>query len=406
MPTYKPGDHQIVAIVLKMIDRGMPVDVGLWNDTIEETERNAARLEQEALELAPEHPRGLGWKLHANYSPHTKPENRRDGKLALELKGYEARDMKVPTLTELAAQTGDEFVTRLMIYRQERNALNRLQKWPANHIHSGRIHARLNPYGTETGRITTAEPNLQGLDRKRPEWRKCIRAPEGKKILKADLNQIELRILAKVSGDEALKSIYTEGRDLHALTAERAVGHPVAKDSPERSIAKTVNFALAYGGTAWTIRDRLLKEGVIKPLEEIEQFVRGFFEAFPGVESWQERFGERDPDEEDAFVTHSLLGRRRIVGVVKSGYWKGYPKREERLNGPIQATGSDILKMILKRLSKEEEHHPHARLLLSAHDEVVLEVDEGYEDDAVSWVKGVMREAVEEVLGSELGGPG
>ena len=145
---------------------------------------------------------------------------------------------------------------------------------------------------------------------------------------------------------------------------------------------------------------------MIKPLEEIEQFVRGFFETFPGVESWQERFGERDPDEEGAFITYSLLGRRRVVGVVRSGYWKGYPNREERLNGPIQSTGSDILKMILKRLSKEEQDHPYALLLLPAHDEVVLEVDEGYEYDAVSWVKSVMREAVEEVLGPKLGGPG
>lgn len=403
---YRSLELSVKSIVLKMIDRGMPVDVGLWNDTIEQTRRNAERLEQEALELAPDHPRGLEWKLHANYSPHTKPENRRDGRLAFELKGYVVKDMKVPTLTELAAETGDEFVTKLLIYRQERNTLNRLQKWPANHIHRGRVHARLNPYGTETGRITTTEPNLQGLDRKRPEWRMAIRASEGKKLLTADLNQIELRILANVSGDEALKAIYTDGRDLHMTTAEQAVGHPVAKDSPERGMAKTVNFALAYGGTARTIRQRLLKEGVIKPIEEIEQFVRGFFETFPGVESWQEKFGDRDPDQEDAFVTYSLLGRRRVVGVARGGYWKGYPNREERLNGPIQSTGSDILKMILKRLSREEQEHPHARLLLPAHDEVVFEVDEGYEDDAASWVKGVMQGAVEEVLGPELGGTG
>jgi DNA polymerase-1 len=171
-------------------------------------------------------------------------------------------------------------------------------------------------------------------------------------------------------------------------------------------MAKTVNFTLAYGGTAETIRQRLLKDGVIKPLEEIEQFVRGYFETFPGVESWQEQFGERDPDEEDAFVTYSLLGRRRVVGTVRGGYWKGYPKREERLNGPIQSTGSDIQKMILKRLCAEEQDHFHTHLLLSVHDELVLEVDEGYEDDAVSWVQGVMQEAVEEVLGPELGGPG
>ena len=281
----------------------------------------------------------------------------------------------------------DRFVRTLMAFRSLRGILSRQKRFLCGAVREGRVHAKLSSYGTETGRITTSAPNLQGLDNKRPVWRPCIKDPkEERSILSADLDQIELRILARVSGDEELLSVYRDGKeDLHTQTAKDATGlEKVEKKSPERTMAKRVNFGIAYGASPYAIHRRLVEEGFEVTEEDIEAFFDVFFERFPRVAAWQEEQGY-----EDDFDTVSLLGRHRTVSPVLCGRRQGWPNREERLNATIQATGADILKKMLARLDAEEP--PYARLLLPVHDEVVLEVAKGHEEEVSGRVAGVRR---------------
>jgi DNA polymerase I len=262
-----------------------------------------------------------------------------------------------------------------------------------------RVHARISTYGAETGRVTTKDPNLQGLDRD-GGWRSCIADPSeegGCSILSADLDQIELRILARVTGDPDMIAIYRDGsEDLHSTTVRVAMGiEKVEKKSRERTIAKRINFGRAYGSSAYGMFKTLTGEGYDISLEEVEDFFDAFDSRFPDAAEWQESYGY-----DYSFVTESLQGRKRLVSPVLYGERTGLPNREERLNGPIQSTGADILKLILIRLSDTEPHY--ARLLVPVHDEVIVEADPGHDEEASAWVTETMTAVVRDVLGDNL----
>jgi DNA polymerase I-like protein with 3'-5' exonuclease and polymerase domains len=408
LETYQKTEMPIGQVLPRLMARGIPIDLAAWSGGIEGLEREAQKLYKGALELAPPHPR-KGERVKPNskkdlstwdwnfgsYNPNTKQENRQDALLCLELYGLgdyfdNARDATLEAYLDHYGE--DPLVQSILAYRQTKNLVSRMRNFVKDATHEGRIYTQLHSYGTETGRITTTDTNLNGLD-KQGEWRNYLRDHKGKsRILRADLDQIELRILACVvadaTGDDSLLRVYRDPlpdgtfEDLHTATARIATGRDdLSKDSPERKKAKATNFSIAYGA---------------RKNEDNAAFFEAFFERFPGVEEWQRDYGSRDD-----FWTESIRGRKRFVDPYLGGYKAGFPNREQRLNGPIQTTGADILKTTILKLWATEP--PFARALFPAHDEVVIELlDPDKEEKAISWVTGEMTEAVVEVLGEDL----
>jgi DNA polymerase-1 len=241
--------------------------------------------------------------------------------------------------------------------------------------------------------------------RKHPEFRACIRADEGWKIVKADFAQQELRILAYFSGDEKLKNVFFNGEDPHLETGSKIAGRPIIKDDPVREVAKRANFGFAYGGGVERYRETVLEDtGNVLPKEEAKRDQAAFREAWPGVYAWQKRFGARHGSEPDAWVTRSVRGRRRYVSRSRDRYGRFRPKYTDRLNGPIQSTGADILYSTLCRLDTEQRAGIFAdvEILISSHDEIVLHAPESSAQEVAEWLKDHMRAAMAELIGEEL----
>src|SRR5215217_1484744 len=198
----------------------------------------------------------------------------------------------------------------------------------------GRIHAGWRQIGTETGRMSCSKPALQQLP---PEVKRYVRAPEGRMLVKADYSQIELRVAAKISGEERMLEAYQNGEDLHLRTAERLAHAGVG--TVDRKLAKAVNFGLLYGQGAQGLKDYARREYEINiTLEEAALYKKRFFETYPGLAAWHER--ERQRMKHGETQTRTLTGRRRTK-VTNFTEW---------VNAPVQGTGADGLKLALALL--------------------------------------------------------
>jgi DNA polymerase-1 len=256
---------------------------------------------------------------------------------------------------------------------------------------TGRVHTHYVQTGTATGRLSSKDPNLQNIPVREEEGRRIRRAfvPEpGSVFVSADYAQVELAILAFLSGDPILLGAFKAGKDVHRETAALIFG--VAEDAvtPEmRRVGKTINFGVIYGQTAFGL-SQSLKIG----RAEADRFIRTYFERFAGVDRWLKdtirSAGEKG-------YVETLSGRRRTVPTIRSS------NRTERaaaervaVNSPIQGTAADLIKIAMVRLARRlhEERLP-ARLLLSVHDEIVLEAEEGAADRVAAAAKETMEGA-------------
>jgi len=238
---------------------------------------------------------------------------------------------------------------------------------------TGRVHTSYNQTGSVTGRLASSDPNLQNIPT-RTELGRRVRqgfiAGPGKVLLSVDYSQIELRIVAHMSGDEAMLAAFHAGQDIHTATAAAILGKKlgdVTRD--ERRHAKAINFGLIYGMSAFG-----LTRTTDLTLGEAEQFVKAYFQQFPGVKAYLD--GIRKLAAQQGFV-ETLLGRRRYFPALRNPLNIAMRNREEReaINAPIQGTAADIMKIAMIRLPpvllKEKLN---AALLLQVHDELVLEV--------------------------------
>ena len=236
---------------------------------------------------------------------------------------------------------------------------------------TGRIHTTFNQASTATGRLSSTNPNLQNIpirsDEGRP-IRSCFVAPRGHRLLSADYNQIELRILAQIAGEDALREIFARGEDIHTATAAEVLGADPEKVSPaERSKAKMVNYGIAYGLSAYGLADRLNIEQ-----EEAGAYIDRYFERFPKVRIYIEETvaGAR----EDGYVS-TLLGRRRPIPELRSGRPQVRSQGERlAVNMPIQGTSADIIKIAMVRAHDAlKGSELVTRLVLQIHDELLFE---------------------------------
>ncbi len=243
---------------------------------------------------------------------------------------------------------------------------------------TGRVHTSYNQTGTSTGRISSSNPNLQNIPIRTEigrEVRKAFVAPDGMKLLACDYSQVELRILAHVSGDKTLLEAFAAGLDIHAATAAAVYGIPLDQVTKEqRSFAKRVNFGLIYGMGAY----RLARDSDLT-LAEAREFIRTYFERLPGVEAYL----EGSKQQARLGPVRTLFGRRREFPVLRTANQRSNKQdiqAAERvaINMPIQGTAADIMKRAMIDVYHELNRRKlDAHVILQVHDELVLEVPEG-----------------------------
>jgi DNA polymerase-1 len=238
----------------------------------------------------------------------------------------------------------------------------------------GRLHTTFNQTVAATGRLSTSDPNLQSIPVRTDlgrEIRSAFIAEEGHRLLSADYSQIELRILAHVSGEPKLREAFERGEDIHTATAAEVLGvEPARLTSAQRSIAKMINFGIVYGISAFG-----LSENLEIPREEAQRYIDAYLARFPRVQDFIGRTIEEA--KRDGYVT-SLLGRRRPVPEIRASnrQTRGFGERVA-VNFVMQGSNADIIKVAMIRIARRlQEEGRGARLVLQVHDELLLEVPE------------------------------
>ena len=255
----------------------------------------------------------------------------------------------------------------------------------------GRIHTSFQNTVTATGRLSSTEPNLQNIPVRTPlgaEMRKMFVAPAGRVLVDADYSQIELRLLAHMSGDSAMIGGFNSGVDIHTVTASQVFGLPQDQVPPElRRAAKAVNFGIVYGISAYS-----LSEDIHVSVPQAKEYMEKYFEHYSGVRSYMTQVVEQG--REDGYVS-TLYGRRRWLPELKSSNFNTRSFGERvALNMPIQGTAADVIKLAMVRVdSRLRSEGLEARLVLQVHDELIVECPEGEADQ----VKAMLQEEMEGV---------
>ncbi|MBP3533849.1 MAG: DNA polymerase I, partial [Alistipes sp.] len=238
---------------------------------------------------------------------------------------------------------------------------------------TGHIHTSYNQAVTATGRLSSANPNLQNIPVReqigRPIREAFIPSDDGHLLLSADYSQVELRIMAHLSGDESLREAFMHGEDIHAATAAKIFGKPIDEvTSEERRRAKTANFGIIYGISAFGLSQRL-----DIPRGEAKALIDGYFASYPKVKEYMERVTEQA--RRDGYVT-TLFGRRRYLNDINSRNVnaRGLAERNA-INAPIQGGAADIMKIAMIEVARRfREEGIGSRIILQVHDEIVVDM--------------------------------
>jgi len=340
------------------------------------------------------------------------PDKNEDIMAFLKRRGYPVSSTKAEVMRGLAA-AGCAFAEALLRYRHVSHSLAFLNHWLERvDERDGRIHPQYFQIASSTGRISSKNPNAQAIPRTgedAPAIRRLLSPAAGKSYVKADFSAIELRIMARLSGDKAMLEALQKGIDLHRLTASRIGGLPIEQvTDSERKSAKIMNFLLIYGGSAKALQWRILSDyGRFIPLAEAEEAKEKFLQCYEGVREWQERqLSEisftvvhhfhncvRGFFELPVTATSTILGRRRIwprfgTGITASKF--------QMYNTPCQGTGADLIKLVMAEVY-DKISCQEARIIGSIHDEILLEVPEERAEEYAVKLKEIM-----ERIGSEL----
>ena len=256
----------------------------------------------------------------------------------------------------------------------------------------GRMHTTFKQTETRTGRISSAEPNIQNIPVRTEigrNFRKFFTAGEGKLLADADYSQIELRVLASLADDKVMIETFRENRDIHTETAASVFGQPIEwVDADMRRKAKAVNFGIVYGIGAFS-----LAKDIGTSVKEAKEYIDGYLKHFSGVRDYMAKVTESA--ERDGYAV-TMFGRRRFIPEILAANKtvKALGKRIA-MNTPIQGTAADIIKIamikVYRRLKKEL---PEARLILQVHDELIVEAPEAAAEKAAAILSEEMQNAV------------
>jgi DNA polymerase-1 len=251
---------------------------------------------------------------------------------------------------------------------------------------TGRVHTSYHQAVAQTGRLSSTDPNLQNIPIRTPEGRRIRQAfiaPPDHVLLAADYSQIELRIMAHLSGDASLIAAFEADRDVHQATAAEVFGVPLSEVSTDqRRSAKAINFGLIYGMSAFGLARQL---GIGR--NEAQQYVDLYFERYPGVKAYMDR--TREGARETGYV-ETVFGRRLYLPEIRSRNraLQQYAERSA-INAPMQGTAADLIKLAMIAVDRwcEEEGQDDARLIMQVHDEMVLEARQGAADRVAAAVR-------------------
>src|SRR5690242_10372030 len=377
-PLYRDVEMPLTGVLSRMQEAGVRIDTYRMGEITARLADRVEELESRAYELAGEEfvlgsPQQLGRILFEKLelTPGRKGKT-----------GY-STDTKV--LRTIRAE--HEIVGVIEEWRELSKLLNTyLVPLPSLIGDDGRLHTTFNQTVAATGRLTTTSPNLQSIPIRTElgrEIRSAFVAEAGHKLISADYSQVELRILAHVSGEPKLREAFERGEDIHTATAAEVLGVEPAKLTPaERSIAKMINFGIVYGISAFG-----LSENLEIPREQAQEYIDAYLARFPLVQDFISRTIEQA--ERDGYVT-SLLGRRRPVPEirVRNRATRGFGERVA-VNFVMQGSNADIIKVAMVAIERRlREEGRSARLVLQVHDELLLEAS----DAETSVVKELVRD--------------
>lgn len=256
----------------------------------------------------------------------------------------------------------------------------------------GRVHSTFKQTETRTGRISSAEPNIQNIPVRTPlgrEMRRFFTAKDGYLLVDADYSQIELRVLAHISGDEIMKKAFLEGVDIHTVTASQVFNQPIEWVTPDlRSKAKAVNFGIVYGIGAFS-----LSKDIGVSMVKASEYIRAYLAKYSGIAHYMEQTVAKA--KHDGYV-ETMFGRRRYIKelAAKNKNLQSFGERVAK-NTPIQGTAADIIKIAMIRVyNRLLESKLDAKLILQVHDELIVEAKEDCADKVAALLKEEMENAV------------
>ena len=302
---------------------------------------------------------------------------------------------KLSTSVENLKDIADEhpIVNKILEYRKYFKLVSTYVEGLKAHIHSdGKIHAKFNQALTTTGRLSSSEPNLQNIsvrDEEGKQIRKAFYYPEDDiEILSLDYSQIELRVLASLSGCKALQEIFLSGEDIHAATAKKVFKLQGEPTSLERRKAKTVNFGIVYGISDWGLAEQL----EISP-KEAKSIITSFYQTFPEISTFFQKI--IDDATKNGYVT-TLLGRRRYLREIHdSNYQVREFAKRAAMNAPIQGTAADLIKLAMISTAKAlRDGGFKSKIVLQIHDELIVKVYKEEKEAVYNLVKSVMENAM------------
>lgn len=256
----------------------------------------------------------------------------------------------------------------------------------------GRIHSTLNQTETRTGRISSAEPNLQNIPVRTElgrELRRFFNAKDGFVLVDADYSQIELRVLAAMAHDETMIKAFNSGDDIHAITASQVFSVPIEEVTPaDRRRAKAVNFGIVYGIGAFS-----LSKDINVSVKEADRYIKSYLANYSGVARFMEKCKS---DAKEKGYAETLFGRRRYLPelTASNAVMRAFGERVA-MNMPIQGTAADIIKIaMIKVYSRLKREVPEAHLIMQVHDELIIEAPESRKEDVEKLLKAEMENAV------------
>lgn len=294
---------------------------------------------------------------------------------------------------EKLKEDGAEIAKAILEYRKLAKLKNTyVDAIPKLRDENNRVHTTFNQIGTTTGRLSSSDPNLQNIPVKTDEGikiRQGFIAEKGSILMGIDYSQIELRVLAQLSGDENLRAAYQNNMDLHSLTArkifELSENDEVTRE--QRIIAKTINFSIIYGKTAFGLAKEL---GITQ--REASEYIERYFNQYPRVKEFEKEIIEFT---EKNGYTETLFGRRRIIEGINSKN-KNIKSQAERMavNSVIQGTAAEVLKQVMIEIYRYIKDKAGISLLLQVHDELIFEISQDRLEEYRENIEKIMRECV------------
>ncbi|MCG7200849.1 DNA polymerase I [Marinobacter pelagius] len=397
---YREIDLPLVPVLSRMEQRGTLISASVLRKHSQELAERMAELEEEAHEVAGEtFNLGSTKQLQAIFYDKL-------GLPVIKKTPKGAPSTAEPVLQELAHE---HELPRLIL---EHRSLSKLKSTYTDtlpeliHHRTGRVHTSYHQAVTATGRLSSSEPNLQNIPIRTEQGRRIRQAfiaPEGYKLVAADYSQIELRIMAHLSGDKGLISAFEHGEDIHKATAAEVFGVDLKEvSSDQRRSAKAINFGLIYGMSAFGLSRQL---GVERKLAQ--EYIDRYFERYPGVLKYMDNIRKQAHD--DGFV-ETLFGRRLYLPEINARN-KQMQQAAERtaINAPMQGTAADIIKRAMIEVDNwlRKEHPEDARMTMQVHDELIIEVKESaldkVRDGLVERMSGAAELAIPLVVDAGVG---